>query len=141
MTKWLKNQYGDGKKFVTRRQLSLACFAPGDDHINEGLIGQIETRGTAKPDTLRRVAEALGISPIHIFIEAEWIQASDVTATSGELLSGRQLDAARIVGGLPDDFAGAWLESGEAVMRLVHPRVETRREAEIETRETRRGRG
>lgn len=78
LSDWLKDQYGDGKKHVTRRQLSLACFDSGEDHINEGLIGQIETRGTAKPNTLRRVAKALGMQPIQVFIEAEWIKESDL---------------------------------------------------------------
>ena len=49
-----------------------------EEHKNEGLIGQIETRGTAKPDTLRRVARALGIDPIRIFMVAGWVEASDL---------------------------------------------------------------
>ena len=85
LSDWLKQQYGDGKRHDNPRQLSLACCDDDDDDTkNEGLIGQIETRGTAKPSTLIRVARALGIDPIRIFIEAEWVKESDLQETIKE---------------------------------------------------------
>ena len=48
---WLRVQYGQGKRFKSARQLSLAVSAQQRSH-NPNLVYDIENRGTAKIETL-----------------------------------------------------------------------------------------
>ena len=135
LRKWLRRQYDwPGAKYSSARQLALAV----SDKRNQNVVANIERNGVVTFETAKGLARATDTNIIHILIMAGVIQESEIETTSGELLSGRQLDAAKIIGGLPDDFADAWLESGAAAIRLAGGIAGTQREAEIETRETRR---
>ena len=74
---WLRVQYGQGKRFKSARQLSLAVSAQQRSH-NQSLVYDIENRGTAKIETLLALAEVLEIPPIRIFIEAGWISSAEL---------------------------------------------------------------
>ena len=74
---WLSVQYGQGKRYKSARQLSLAVSAQQGSH-NPNLVYDIENRGTAKIETLLSLAEILGIPPIRIFIEAGWISPDEL---------------------------------------------------------------
>ena len=138
LRKWLRRQYDwPGAQYPSARQLSLAITGGKD----QGTVGDIERKGITTFKRARDLSAATDTPVVQILLMAGLIQESEIETTSGELLSGRQLDAARIIGGLPDDFADAWLESGAAAIRLAGGITGTQRGAEIETREIRRGPG
>ena len=66
---WLREQYGPDKRFKSARQLSLAV----SEGTNAGLIFDIESRGRAKPETLQKLAEVLGVSVQTVYKMAGWL--------------------------------------------------------------------
>ena len=74
---WLRTQYGPGKRFNSARQLSLAVSAKQQSH-NPNLVYDIESRGTAKIETLLALAGVLDVPPIRVFIEAGWISSEEL---------------------------------------------------------------
>ena len=77
LTDWLTDQYGPEKRFKSARQLSLAISAGR----NPNLVFDIEHRGTAKIETLNKLAEALEISTRQLFELVGYIDPGDVNGT------------------------------------------------------------
>ena len=137
LRQWLGRQRGPGSKFPSARQLALAISG----NRNQNVVANIERNGVLTFETARGLARATKTPVVQILLMAGVIEESEIEATTGELLSGRQLDAAKIIGGLPDDFADTWLESGEALRRLAGVTIGTPPGVETETRETGQRRG
>ena len=116
LRKWLRRQYDwPGAKYSSARQLSLAITGGKD----QGTVGDIARKGITTFKRARHLSAATNTPVVQILMMAGLIAESDIEATMGKLLSARQLDAARIIGSLPDDFADTWIESGEALHRLA----------------------
>ena len=116
LNEWLRRQYDwPGAQYPSARQLSLAITGGKD----QGTVGDIERKGITTFKRARDLSAATNTPVVQILLMAGLIEKSEIETTSGELLSGRQLDAARIIDQLPDDFADAWLQSGEALRRLA----------------------
>ena len=138
LNEWLRRQYDwPGAQYPSARQLSLAITGGKD----QGTVGDIERKGVTTFKRARDLSAATDTPVVQILIMAGLIGESDLESMTGTLLSGHQLDAARIIGSLPDDYADAWLVTGEATLRLAGVTTGTQREDEIETREIRRGPG
>ena len=72
---WLTTQYGAGKRYKSARQLSLAI----SDGVNAGLVFDIENRGSARVETLRKLATALDFSFVEVLVLAGWLSEDEVT--------------------------------------------------------------
>ena len=73
---WLKTQYGPGQRYKSGRQLSLA-ISDGD---NPGLVFDIENRGSARVETMRKLATALDRSFLEVLVLAGWLSQDEVSA-------------------------------------------------------------
>ena len=113
--KWIRDQYGAGHFYKTARQLSLAI----SDGRNPNQVFDIEARGTAKIETVCKIAAALGMPVLDVFVAAGWIPKAELEAKTGRVLTANQEKAAGLIETLPDAFAGAWLESGERLLELA----------------------
>ena len=69
LTQWLKGQYGPDKPHKSGRQLSLAV----SEGRNENLVFDIESRGTARPETLQNLAQVLGVPVMSVYKMAGWL--------------------------------------------------------------------
>ena len=72
---WLKGQYGPGMRYKSARQLSLA-ISDGD---NPGLVFDIENRGSARVETMRKLANALDRSFVEVLLLAGWLSEDEVS--------------------------------------------------------------
>ena len=66
---WLRTQYGPGKPYKSARQLSLAI----SDGRNPNQVFDIESRGTARPETLQKIAEVLSVPIQTVYRIAGWL--------------------------------------------------------------------
>lgn len=73
---WLKTQYGPGQRYKSGRQLSLA-ISDGD---NPGLVFDIENRGSARVETMRKLATALDRSFLEVLVLAGWLSQDEVSS-------------------------------------------------------------
>jgi len=80
LVNWLRQQYGEGRKYPTPRQLSLAA----SDGRNPNMVAELENRGSARAETLEKLANTLGVPLVQLFVLTGWIQESDL---SGSVLS------------------------------------------------------
>ena len=71
LVKWIRNQYGEGKRYKSARALSLAAGR------HENTVITIEGRGRATPEVLRDIAAATGESPLRLFVMAGWLDESE----------------------------------------------------------------
>ena len=78
---WLRRQYGrPGSRYRSARQLSLAI----SEGANANLIFDIEKRASAKIETFAKLAEALEVPLIEVFIEAGWLREEARSCLSEE---------------------------------------------------------
>ena len=112
---WIKGQYGGASRYKTARQLSLAI----SEGRNPNQVFDIEARGTAKIETIAKIAAALDMAILDVFVAAGWIPQAELEAKASRVLTTNQEKAAGVVETLPDDFADAWLESGERLLELA----------------------
>ena len=112
---WLRHQWGPGTKYRSPRQLSLAI----SDDKDEGAYAAMERRGLVKFDRAKGLAKATGVSVLQILLMAELVSETEIESISGQILTTGQVQAADLYQAMPDDFAEAWLESGEKLRQLA----------------------
>jgi hypothetical protein len=76
LSRWLRNQFGRGKKYRSPRALSLAA----SDGKNHNVVYDILRRGTADPETLVKLAKALEVPVAQLFLLVGWIRVEDLSS-------------------------------------------------------------
>lgn len=115
LTEWLRSQWWPGTLYSSPRQLSLA-ISEGKDQV---AYADIERKGLVKFDRARALARATSTSVLRIVLFAGIIDETEIEAVAGRSLTASQEKAAGLIQSLPDDFADAWLESGERLLELA----------------------
>ena len=111
---FVRGLYGPGKKHPNPHQLSLAM---GRD---PNAVSRLEETGNATPDVLLRLARAVGVSPISLFLESGFLEESDVPELG--TLTAQQVRAAKVVGVLPDEITDGYLQVMEKLVPIL-PRL------------------
>ena len=83
LVEWLRQQYGEGRGFPNPRQLSLAASGGR----NPNMISELESRGSARVETLEKLADVLGVPLVKLMVLTGWIKESDL---KGPILSNEQ---------------------------------------------------
>lgn len=81
LTQWIRQQYGPDRRYKSGRQLSLAISGGK----NPNAVYDIETRGNARIDTLRKLSETLEVPLPAILVCAGWLTPDDLGQTDDSL--------------------------------------------------------
>ena len=81
LTEWIRQQYGPDRRYKSGRQLSLAVSGGK----NPNIVYDIETRGNARFDTLRKLSETLEVPLAVILVCAGWLTPDDLGQSEGSL--------------------------------------------------------
>ena len=109
---WIDSLIGNGRAFRSARQLSLSAG------LNQNTVGNVLDTGRGDPETLGRIADAVGRGRVEVFMMAGWLSPEDLTPEMEEE-HGRVL---RLFLSLPEDAREEWLESGERLRQLLQGR-------------------
>ena len=79
----------------------------------------MERRGLSTFGRTQGLAKATGVSILQILLMADIVPEAEIERISGKALTTGQVQAADLYQAMPDDFAEAWLESGEKLRQLA----------------------
>ena len=111
LTKWLRAQYGPGRRWPTLRQFSIACG-------NERMVPRLETQGTGDVSSLRAVSRATGEPLVNLMLLAGLVTVEEMSPRRSERLTGEEQQVLQ-------GFRELNPEGREAVVRLLRVLLET----------------
>jgi hypothetical protein len=74
LAEWVADQIGKGRRFKSERQLSLAAG------LTQNGVNNLIANGKADPPTLVKLAAALDVSPMRLFVLADWLPEPEAEA-------------------------------------------------------------
>ena len=108
---WIRTQWGPRTPYGSPRELALKI---SDGH-NQNIVADIERKGVLTFKTAKGLSKATGVNVLTILLMAGLIEENDLE----RVLTPNQEKATEVIAGLPEDFASAWLESGERLRQLA----------------------
>lgn len=112
LANWIRQQIGPDRRFKSARQLAVSAG------LSQSVVNLIVQRGTARPETLKKLAGPLEIPVERLFAKAGWLKDRDLDTGSNWELSDDEVELLKRYRELPQE-GRVWLVGSLRGMRQL----------------------